>query len=64
MYSLSKTCAACGTVNQFVVQGYVLPIEEIHCSRCLEPMGTWGDLIVQAMPSAPNEGSPSDQRQT
>lgn len=44
MSSHSLTCPRCGTVNRLYVQGDILPMEEIRCSKCHEALGTWGAL--------------------
>jgi endogenous inhibitor of DNA gyrase (YacG/DUF329 family) len=61
MFSRSINCPTCGAENEFVVQGAVLDIDEVCCSRCAEPMGLWADLLkTTSIPRAAEEAYASD----
>jgi hypothetical protein len=55
MFSRSIVCTNCGADNKFIVQGVVLDVDEVCCSRCAEPMGRWADLLKSASARRPSD---------
>ena len=53
MHSQTMTCSACGTVNHIIVEGDISLVEQIRCSKCLEPLGNFDDMSAAMKPDTP-----------